>query len=213
VTHRRGGGAAAAHRRKLAAKVQRGSVSFMPTIYRKTARGLAEIETRVYKLPPRLRSVLIMIDGRRTDTEVVQLMPQAAEALATLVQEDFIAEFARAGSTPGAVAAPPVAPSAPATVVSAAAPAAARAAPAATTAAPERTVIRGPQPTFDAMRRDLLGAFSERVGAAGEAMVVRLARARNATEFRALLPAAVQLVATLHGREAAEAFTARINAW
>lgn len=177
----------------------------MPIIYRKTARGLAEVETRVYKLSPRLRSVLIMIDGKRSDTEILQMLPQAADALAALVQEDFIAEFTRTAFVPGGAAgglaaAPAAAPPAPV-----AAPAAAE--------APERTIIRGPQPTFEAMRRDLLGAFNERLGPAGEGMAVRLARARNETEFRALLPAAVQLISTLQGRDAAEAFMARINAW
>lgn len=159
----------------------------MPIIYRKTAKGLAEIETRVYKLSPRLRSVLIMIDGKRSDAEMLQMLPQAAEVLAALVQDDFIAEYAR---------------------TSAAAPA-----PAAAPAEPERTVIRGPQPSFEAMRRDLLRAFNDRLGPAGEGMAIRLEKARNETEFRALLPAAVQLVSTLQGRDAADAFMARINAW
>lgn len=161
----------------------------MPIIYRKTAKGLAEIETRVYRLSPRLRSVLIMVDGKRADTELVQMLPQAAEVLAALVQEDFISEFTRVSAVAVATPAPTPPP------------------------APERTVIRGPQPGFDAMRRDLLRAFNDRLGPAGEGMAVRLERARNETEFRALLPSAVQLIAALQGREAAEAFTARINAW
>ncbi|MCW5632686.1 MAG: hypothetical protein KIT17_05050 [Rubrivivax sp.] len=159
----------------------------MPTIYRKTAKGLAEIETRVYRLSPRLRSVLIMIDGKRTDAEIVQMLPQGAEVLAALLQDDFIAEFTRVSAAPTPAPTPPP--------------------------APERTVIRGPQPSFEAMRRDLLRAFNDRLGPAGEGMALRLEKARNETEFRALLPAAVQLMATLQGREAAEAFTARINAW
>lgn len=158
----------------------------MPTIYRKTAKGLAEIETRVYRLAPRLRSVLIMVDGKRSDAELLQMLPQAADAIAALVQDDFISEFARVAS-----AAPTPAP----------------------TAAPERTVIRGPQPGFEAMRRDLLRAFNDRLGPAGEGMAIRLEKARNETEFRALLPSALQLVSTLQGREAAEAFSARIDAW
>ncbi|MBI5720057.1 MAG: hypothetical protein HZC37_20475 [Burkholderiales bacterium] len=157
----------------------------MPIIYRKTAKGLAEIETRVYKLSPRLRSVLIMIDGKRSDAELLQMLPQAAEVLAALVQDDFIAEFARTSA----------------------------ATPAPAPAEPERTVIRGPQPSFEAMRRDLLRAFNDRLGPAGEGMALRLEKARNETEFRALLPAAVQLVSTLQGRDAADAFMARINAW
>jgi len=158
----------------------------MPIIYRKTAKGLAEIETRVYKLSPRLRSVLIMIDGKRSDVEFAQMLPQAEEVLAALLQDDFIAEFAR---TSGQAVPPPAPPP------------------------PERTVIRGPQPSFENMRKDLLRAFNDRLGPAGEGMAVRLEKARNETEFRALLPAAVQLVSTLQGRDAADAFMARINAW
>jgi WD40 repeat protein len=37
----------------------------MPTIYRKTAKGQSEIETRVHRLAPRFRSLLILVDGRR----------------------------------------------------------------------------------------------------------------------------------------------------
>ncbi|MBL8287353.1 MAG: hypothetical protein JNL85_05150 [Rubrivivax sp.] len=160
----------------------------MPSIYRKTAKGLAEIETRVYRLAPRLRSVLIMIDGKRSDDDLAQIVPQAAEAVAALVKEGFAEEFVRLAGVPAA-------------------------APAAAAAAPERTIIRPPQPSFEAMRRDLLRAFNDRLGPAGEGMAMKLEAARNETEFRALLPAAVQLVLTLQGRDAAEAFTARINAW
>ncbi|MBL8326502.1 MAG: hypothetical protein JNJ89_16235 [Rubrivivax sp.] len=163
----------------------------MPIIYRKTAKGLAEIETRVYRLSPRLRSVLIMIDGKRSDADLLQMLPQAAEVLAALVQEDFISEFTRVSATQAPPPPPPPPPP----------------------PAPERTVIRGPQPGFEAMRKDLLRAFNDRLGPAGEGMAVKLERARNETEFRALLPSAVQLMATLQGREAADAFTARINAW
>lgn len=164
----------------------------MPIIYRKTAKGLAEIETRVYKLAPRLRSVLIMVDGKRSDDELAQVLPQAGEAVDSLAREGFIEEFVRVGT---AASAPAPAPAA------------------AAAAAAERTIIRPPQPSFEAMRRDLLRAFNDRLGPAGEGMAMRLEKARNETEFRALLPAAVQLVSTLQGREAAEAFVARINAW
>ena len=169
----------------------------MPTIYRKSAKGLAEIETRVYRLAPKLRSVLIMVDGKRSDDELAQMVPQAAEAVAALVEEGFIEEFVRVGGAAVAGAPASAAPTAPATPVPDA----------------ERTMIRPPQPSFEAMRRDLLRAFNEKLGAAGEGMAVRLQGARNETEFRSLLPAAVQLVSTLQGREAAEAFMARISAW
>ncbi len=156
----------------------------MPIIYRKTAKGLAELETRVYRLAPRLRSVLIMIDGKRSDADLLALVPQSGEVLAALLQDDFIDEYARLGA-PAAAAAE----------------------------APERTIIRSQRPSFESMRRDLLLAFNDRAGPAGEALAIKLERARNETEFRALLPAAVQLVAALQGRAVADAFTARIDAW
>ncbi len=46
----------------------------MATIYRKTAKGHSEIETRAHRLAPRLRSALIMVDGRRSDDEVRKLI-------------------------------------------------------------------------------------------------------------------------------------------
>jgi hypothetical protein len=63
----------------------------MPTIYRKTAKGQGEIETRVHRLAPRFRSLLILVDGRRTDDELMRLVPQFGEtALAALAEGGFI---------------------------------------------------------------------------------------------------------------------------
>ena len=44
------------------------------TVYRKTAKGMAEIETRVHRLAPRLRGALILVDGRKTDDELATLI-------------------------------------------------------------------------------------------------------------------------------------------
>ena len=63
----------------------------MPTIYRKTAKGQTEIETRAHRLAPRFRSLLILVDGRRTDVDLEKLMPQAGQqALDALVEGGFI---------------------------------------------------------------------------------------------------------------------------
>ena len=37
----------------------------MSTIFRKTAKGTSEVETRANRLPPRLRAALILVDGRQ----------------------------------------------------------------------------------------------------------------------------------------------------
>jgi hypothetical protein len=169
----------------------------MPTIYRKTAKGQTEIETRAHRLAPRQRSLLIMVDGKRSDADFAQMLPQATEALAALVEDGFIAEQARSVTSAPATAAP---------------------SPASTATARDTPGTAGPGPAappaqFEAMRRDLLRALNDRLGPAGERMAIKLERARDEAEFRALLPSAVQLVAAVRGRDAAAAFSARIDAW
>ena len=63
----------------------------MPTIFRKTAKGLSEIETRANRLPPRLRSMLILVDGKRDAGDLKRLVAQEAdETLLALAEQGFI---------------------------------------------------------------------------------------------------------------------------
>ena len=69
----------------------------MPSVYRKTGKGLAEIGTRANRLPPRLRQALIMVDGNRTDEDLAkQILAQPAETLTILLEQGYI-ELASAG--------------------------------------------------------------------------------------------------------------------
>jgi hypothetical protein len=86
----------------------------MATVYRKTDKGLAEIETRAHRLIPRLRTALIMVDGKRTDEELHKLIfGQAEETLGTLLQDGFIEAIATVTPrpapkpTPGPTTVPP----------------------------------------------------------------------------------------------------------
>lgn len=84
----------------------------MATIFRKTAKGLAEIATREHRLTPRLRSALIVTDGRRSAEELRAMIPQQAdETIAALLEQGFIEALA---SEPAAVPAAPAAVRAPA---------------------------------------------------------------------------------------------------
>lgn len=83
----------------------------MPIVYRKTAKGVAEIETRAHRLPPRVRQMLILVDGRRSDADLRQLIaPGADEALHALAADGFVelvgATAAPASAAPPAEAAP-----------------------------------------------------------------------------------------------------------
>ena len=63
----------------------------MGTVYRKTEKGLAEVSTRRNRLPLKLRSALIMVDGKRSDDELADMMPgETLELLAALLSEGYI---------------------------------------------------------------------------------------------------------------------------
>jgi hypothetical protein len=58
----------------------------MSTVYRKTAQGQQEIETRAHRLAPRLRSLLILIDGRRSRDALHALVPGDLDAALQALQ-------------------------------------------------------------------------------------------------------------------------------
>jgi hypothetical protein len=77
----------------------------MATIFRKTDKGQAEVETRAHRLSPRLRSALILVDGKRSSDELRKLIAQQADdTLAALSDQGFIevaAESRAAGASSG----------------------------------------------------------------------------------------------------------------
>jgi len=79
------------------------------TIYRKTDKGHAEIETRAHRLAPRLRSALILVDGHKSDDALRKLiLQQPDETLQALLEQGFIeaveAVAPRPAARPAAVA-------------------------------------------------------------------------------------------------------------
>lgn len=84
-------------------------------VYHKTAKGTEAIATRQHGLTPKLRSMLILIDGKRSFEELLklsQLLGDTEQLLAQLLDQGFI--------EPGSVAAPaPAATSAPAPLAAA----------------------------------------------------------------------------------------------
>lgn len=158
----------------------------MPTLFRKTAKGQAEIETRAHRLTPRLRGLLILVDGKRDLAGLAALLPQGAEALLQeLTTQGFIEAFESAA--------------APATAAVAKAPA-----PAPAPAAPA-----SPAADFEKMRREAVRAFTDIAGPAAETVAIRMEKARSADELRPLLAQAAQVLANMRGRAAAEAYAQR----
>ncbi len=159
----------------------------MPLIYRKTAKGLTEIETRAHRLPPRLRSALILVDGRRDVSDLKPLiLQQPEETLAALAEQGFIEAVGESAPPPPRPAPPP--PPAPAP----------KAAPAVDT-------------DFEQTRRAAVRALNDLLGPAAESVAMKLEKARSAAELTPLLTQAAQTVAAMRGRAAAEDFARRFG--
>lgn len=154
----------------------------MAIIYSKTAQGQQEIETRARRLPPRLRSTLILVDGKRSDEELGKLVPNADEVLQALLDAQMI-EVVAAGSAKSASVAHAVA---------------AEAAPA---AEPVEDIL--------ALRRDAVRAVNDLLGPEAEALALRMERATDAEQMRVALERAVTYIANARGGGAAAQFAAR----
>lgn len=158
----------------------------MATTYGKTTQGITEIETRTFRLSPRLRNTLILLDGKRTLDELRALVgPRLEENVQALLDGGFI----------DAVELPePQRPALPAAST-------VRAAPPATTSA-----------DFLAVRREVVRTVNEQLGPVAETVAIRMERATSAADLRPLLVAAAQLIHTVRGAQAAQAFRARFMA-
>jgi len=77
----------------------------MAYIHGKTAAGRQEIEDRARRLPPALRSILLMVDGQRDDDALTALLPGLRapdDALAQLAQMGLIEVVGGAVAPPAA---------------------------------------------------------------------------------------------------------------
>jgi hypothetical protein len=158
----------------------------MATIYRKTAKGQTEIETRAHRLPLRLRSALILVDSRRTDDEVRKLMAQQGDdSLRLLDEQGFIEVIGITQEAPRMAAAPPrpaVPPPLPAPVPTAS-PASAR--------------------DFATTRTQAVRLFTDMVGPMAEALAIKMERARSPDELRPLVQTAQRIIGNARGGQAA----------
>ena len=182
----------------------------MPSIYRKTPKGQAEIETRANKLVPRLRTALIMVDGKRSDAELRPLLMQdSAETLASLLEQGFIEVVGGAMAKPASapVLSPsPATPPGPAPAPKAVAATGADPAPAAPATAPQ--AMRPMPIPLATLQRDAVRLLTDQVGPMAESVAIRIERARSTDELRAAVLLAAQVIANTRGRQAAESYVA-----
>lgn len=204
----------------------------MPTIYRKTAKGQTEIETRAHRLAPRFRSLLILVDGRRTDADLDKLMPQAGQqALDALAEGGFIELISLTDTNPRLQ---PVIPPAPAPPPTPASPVA-NAPPAPWPSRPDVFAGREPPtlplpipatptssqpiplderpvaPWLIHQRQEAVHALLDLCGPVAEPLAMRMEQARTNEELSQVLDLAIQLVANTRGRQQAVAYGTRFK--
>lgn len=178
----------------------------MPTIYRKSAKGVSEIETRAHKLPPRLRSALILVDGKRTESELrAMLGAQAEETLTALSTEGFIEVSAEAMARKTAAASAPVAVGVFASTAGATGPSTLP------PAAPVTLPMSVPPSELGNRKRDAVRAVNDLLGPMGESLSIRIEKARTGEELRQVLESALPVIVSARGREEATKFAARFS--
>jgi hypothetical protein len=161
----------------------------MPTIFRKTAKGISEIETRANRLPPRMRSTLILVDGKRDDGDLRQLIAQQAdETLRALADQGFIEAVGETFDEAPAAPAPAPAPAAP--------------------AAPSAAPTGAPAQDVAVVRKAAIRMLNELLGPSADSLALRMEKALSMDELKPLLAQAAKLVRAARGRASAEAFAA-----
>lgn len=155
----------------------------MASVYRKTQKGVAEIETRANRLPPRLRTGLIMVDGRRTDTELYALIGSSGdEVLTTLLNDGYIEviETVTVRTPPPPAAAPASAPAA-----------------------------ANSSGGWEERRRQAVRFLNDHLGPSGESLVLKMEKARSWDELKPHLEMGEHFVRAARGASAAQEFAAK----
>jgi hypothetical protein len=151
------------------------------TLFGKTAAGREALTTRPAGLGPRLRALLIMVDGKRNLAEFEKLtgsLEQATQSLNELMMAGWV-EMVGADGLPKAVAATPA-------VVPAVASFDPVAAPSAPAAAAEPAMVTT-LPFSDA-RRQVVRFINDQLGPMGETLAIRAESCKTPADLQAALP-------------------------
>lgn len=160
-------------------------------IYHKSAKGVEAIATRQHGLGPKQRSMLILIDGKKSYDDLAKLAAMLGDP-AQLLQELEAGGFieAAAGAAPASDAPSPHA--------------------AATTAPSPLTPMSAA--TLTDAKRLAVRRVTDAMGPTAEDLCLRIEAARTAAEFQAAVARAETLLRQVRGANVAAAFAAEMAA-
>ena len=156
-------------------------------VYQKSAKGAQAIATRDHALPPKLRSMLILVDGKRGFDELAKLstmLGDTAQLLTQLLEQGYIEPNHSAAAPAPAAPQAPIQP-APAAV---------------------RTVPLAEAQRF-AVRR-----LTDILGPTGEDLCMRIEATRNAHDFLQAVKSAERVLRDFNGNEVADRFAQEMQA-
>lgn len=161
------------------------------SVFRKSAKGSEAIATRQHGLAPKQRSLLILIDGKRSVEELAKMSAMFGDPL------QILAELESGGfiETDAASPVPPAASAAPAPASGAAPPAAGAA-----SQAPA-----GKVPLAEA-KRFAVRKLTDLMGPMAESLCIKLESVRNAEEFNAMITRIESVLRETRGTGAANGY-------
>lgn len=175
-------------------------------IFDKTEQGRAEIATRGQTVGPRLRTLLLLVDGKTADDELLKKVAGlglAQEHLNELLQAGLI-QISSNSAAPADVAATPAVA---ATTAATAAPS--KAAPVAPLSA-EQILPRG-QTQFEAIYHFYNDTIKSMIGLRGYGLQLKVERASSVQDFRELRQAYLEAVLKAKGEEIARSLRGRLD--
>lgn len=156
------------------------------SVFEKTGKGADELKTRRHGLSPRLRQLLILVDGKRDLGELARMLPgpDLVDQLGQLERGGFVARPLEAFASR-----PEQEPAPTAEVAN-------------ERAAPAVEDLR-------ALRARVARALIDTIGPNGDELAMRIERTRSVDELQALLPAVLSVVEACGGRTGVDAFLQR----
>ncbi|MFS2005171.1 hypothetical protein ACEN9F_16230 [Duganella sp. CT11-25] len=157
------------------------------SIYDKTVKGREEIATRKYQLAPRLRTLLVLVDGNKPEEELLRNVAGlglTASAMQELLAQEFIVLATSYAALPEPVAAPaPVAEPAPVE----------------TTSVPTVSQVQQFQSVYDFYNKTIKSTM----GLRGFTLQLKVEKAGSVDELRELRDPYLEAVQKAKGRDTA----------
>lgn len=154
-------------------------------IYQKSAKGSQAIAARDQALPQKLRSLLILVDGKRTADELAKLagaLGDTGQLLGLLQQHGYIEEVANTAPAP------------------------------LTTSAPAPLAAARRVATLQEAQRFAVRRLTDIMGPTGETLCLRIEATRNAQDFMQAVRTAEKVLRDFGGSELATNFMREVQA-